>query len=389
MVLIDDTLKDAEFYGKNIIVLFSDNGCVECEHIEKYIRSLDITKKYIFITLNSRTHLGHFIRLTRGVIPTLTVLSQEGDIIAIIEGSNVKEISDILRDIYDKKEIIEPIKIPSVSPDELLTFSDVDVIQTINEILGMRNVDFRMSSLLKLYHKYNPGNWINKFNGIDIFSNIVLGKQEVNELQPVTDNNYSDEIALYVKFSELLSDLLIKRIETNGSVKRSIREQYSGYLIDQALTADALISMFSVTGEEKYLSITKKVLDFVENTLSTEKGYLDCPGFDKLTRVPYIDPFANSELAIAYSRLFLITGDERYSNLASKAINSSFSLTSSTSVMARNSIAYIKIYEGIKTNGKRDDLEDIRIQYVPGIECNAYLYQGECKESTMFEIKFF
>ncbi len=163
-----------------------------------------------------------------------------------------------------------------------------------------------------------------------------------------------------------------------------------GMLADESIVGSALLDAYENTFDEKYLNKALQIYNYVKSNLDTNNGFLDSPKVDVITLIPYIDPLANSELAIFLSRLYLITGDERFKNDAMKALKASLGIAGDNyRILARASIAYIKLLYGIR--GLERIKDDIRVEKVKEIMCEKeYKYQdlnGKCYKDLK-EIEF-
>ncbi|TRM74193.1 hypothetical protein DJ528_10640 [Sulfolobus sp. B5] len=104
---------------------------------------------------------------------------------------------------------------------------------------------------------------------------------------------------------------------------------------------------------------------------------------EDITNIPYLEPISNAETAIFFSRLWNITNDESYKSLSLKGAMSALGAsTSNPKVLARISIAYMKLYESIKANQVLNII-DSRVEIVKDNNCEKgkLYYDGKCYTS--------
>jgi len=373
---LERAMEDASFYGKLITILFTNGNCGEtCSKISEALSSPQLSRRYIWLSLDSEENLALFLRLSRGIVPSVVLLNERGEIIGLLEGADPKALEEGLRrliDLYYSGQV-KANRIRDIYP-EPQEFDEAGVLEAIGSILSSLKADFRQMQLILFYSKLEQvaKKVIAKLTPQDAYAQALLSGSS-----SLPSTHFTDELALKVKLTNEGVEEVLSRIGEQGEVRRSDRGKYYGYLIDQALTVDSLLSCFSKTGDQRLLDVALRVAEFTFKRLEHEKGFLDNPGFDRVSRRVFIEPLANAELAISLARLYIVTGEEKFAKGSLKAMSAAHGFSRSDRVIARNAIAYLKLNYGIKTRFPMDDLEDLRVQRVNGLECDWW-FKGQC-----------
>lgn len=377
--MFEEVLKDASFYNKPVLLAFSSVSCGNtCERLLEDIEKSQVGRKFIPIRLDADEHLGYFLRYSRGTVPTFTVVDHKGSIYGIISSSDSKFVVQKLSEIYNSLDRIKPIGLTDWIPNRE-EFSPVDVLKAIDNIVIDRKVDIRGLQLMRIASLWDHSfqTIMEKLTPMDSITSRLIG----DNASSIECPKLTHLLAYASKVSDQCIYKLRDLIDEKGAVKRSEGSAFSGYLIDQATTADALISVYSRQGDEDFLSLAKKVVEYSINNLKVKTGFRDYLSSDQLTSNILVEPLSNSEMAISLARLYLITEEERYKELAKESIEASIGAMRTKEVLIRDSIAWIKLNSGIKTEKPADDLMDPRVERVKALEkCKGYLRGEECKE---------
>ncbi|WP_338600140.1 hypothetical protein V6M85_11385 [Sulfolobus tengchongensis] len=393
MIITTRIIDDAKFYDKPILMFFTDDNCKDCDSLYLKMQELPIFSKYIGIKVNALEYVQYTIRLTRGIIPTITILTPSLDLLAVIESKDIKFIENKLREIIDgyKNRKIRGIRLEEYIPTPIDPTPSI-IYETVNRVIEGYEADSRMIEIFltytNIYKEYLKAR--NRIKLADDLARYLLeGSKEVK-----IDERYSGNIAMLVNYGLTDVNRLLEFIDvTNGEVFRSKRKENKGVLLDEALVGNALLSEYERTFNENYLEISMKISNYIKNNLEHEKGFRDIKVTDNITKVSYLEPISNAEASIFFSKLWNITNDNTYRDLALKGLSSALGATmDNPKVIARASIAYLKLFENIKANKYHPNIIDVRITVVKNNNCPSSMlfYDGNCY-SKLEEIqpKFF
>ncbi|ARM76337.1 hypothetical protein [Acidianus manzaensis] len=383
-MISEKLLSDAKFYDKLVGIFVTTEYCNGCDDLFEKIQKLPISRRYYLYKVDGIEHIEYLNRITRGYIPTLTIISPKLKILGIIEAFDIKFIEDKLRQIteayykgYEGQDLPELIPDPS-TPDK----SEL-VYNVISQILDGYQADYRMIELYKFISKLKP-----EYKKAEKLIKFLNGEAEYlisGKMQNPTSQNYTNIIAFDVEYGLSKIDNLLELINENGEVYRSIKKDNKGLLIDEASAGNALISEYEKTSNDKYISIVNKIYEYIIKNLSHEKGFRDSPVRDEITKITFLEPLANSEVAIFFSRYYGITENKEALDNYKKAIACAYAGSNDPKVLARIAIAMIKSEDLIKTNSK-PPYDDLRLEYSPKVNCKYYKDE-KCFEN-IDEIKF-
>jgi len=381
MMLINNrVIDDAKFYDKPILLFFTDDNCIDCDKLYQQLDKLYITSKYLTLKVHALEYIQYTVRLSRGVIPTITILDPYLNLLGVIESKDLKFIESKLRELFDnyKNKKIKGIKLEEFVPEPIDPIPSI-IYETVNRVIEGFEADSRMievyltySNVYKDYLKAKD-----KIKYADGLARYLLDRNIKVEM----DKTYSANVAMLVNHGLESSEDLLDFINVNtGEVYRSKRKMNRGILLDQALVGNALLSAYERTFNEEYLGLSFKIANYIKDNLQHEKGFRDSKIEDEITKIAYLEPISNSETSIFFARLWNITNDENYKNFALKALSSALGATlDNPKVIARASIAYLKIFESVRANSQIDYI-DSRITVVKdnGCEKGMLYYDGRC-----------
>ncbi len=381
MMLINNrVIDDAKFYDKPILLFFTDDNCIDCDKLYQQLDKLYITSKYLTLKVHALEYIQYTVRLSRGVIPTITILDPYLNLLGVIESKDLKFIESKLRELFDnyKNKKIKGIKLEEFVPEPIDPIPSI-IYETVNRVIEGFEADSRMievyltySNVYKDYLKAKD-----KIKYADGLARYLLDRNIKVEM----DKTYSANVAMLVNYGLESSEDLLDFINVNtGEVYRSKRKMNRGILLDQALVGNALLSAYERTFNEEYLGLSFKIANYIKDNLQHEKGFRDSKIEDEITKIAYLEPISNSETSIFFARLWNITNDENYKNFALKALSSALGATlDNPKVIARASIAYLKIFESVRANSQIDYI-DSRITVVKdnGCEKGMLYYDGRC-----------
>lgn len=381
MMLINNrVIDDAKFYDKPILLFFTDDNCIDCDKLYQQLDKLYITSKYLTLKVHALEYIQYTVRLSRGVIPTITILDPYLNLLGVIESKDLKFIESKLRELFDnyKNKKIKGIKLEEFVPEPIDPIPSI-IYETVNRVIEGFEADSRMievyltySNVYKDYLKAKD-----KIKYADELARYLLDRNIKVEM----DKTYSANVAMLVNYGLESSEDLLDFINVNtGEVYRSKRKMNRGILLDQALVGNALLSAYERTFNEEYLGLSFKIANYIKDNLQHEKGFRDSKVEDEITKIAYLEPISNSETSIFFARLWNITNDENYKNFALKALSSALGATlDNPKVIARASIAYLKIFESVRANSQIDYI-DSRITVVKdnGCEKGMLYYDGRC-----------
>lgn len=383
-MISEKTVEDAKFYGKLLAIFVTTESCNICDELFNKIQKLPISRKYYFYKVDGIEHTEYMIRLTRGYVPTITVISPSLKVLGIIESIDIKFIEDTLRKLVDSYyKGYEGQKIPEFIPEPKEPNKAELVYDTLTRIISGYPADFRMIELFKFITKLDP-----KYKKLENSLNFLNQEAKYlidGKIENMNLPKYANLISFYVEHELVKVDELLSLITENGEVYRSAKRENKGLLIDQASAGNALLSEYEKTLDSKYLNLAEKVYEYTVKNLNHEKGFRDSPIRDEITKVTFLEPLANAEASIFFSRFYAITENKDALNNARKAINSAYAGSNDPKVLARIAIALVKIEDLILTNIK-PPYEDLRLEYSPKVSCKYYK-DGNCIEKIE-EIKF-
>ncbi|MDT7861519.1 MAG: hypothetical protein RRA45_04840 [Saccharolobus sp.] len=380
MLINNRVIDDAKFYDKPILLFFTDDNCIDCDKLYQQLDKLYITSKYLTLKVHALEYIQYTVRLSRGVIPTITILDPYLNLLGVIESKDLKFIESKLRELFDnyKNKKIKGIKLEEFVPEPIDPIPSI-IYETVNRVIEGFEADSRMievyltySNVYKDYLKAKD-----KIKYADGLARYLLDRNIKVEM----DKTYSANVAMLVNYGLESSEDLLDFINVNtGEVYRSKRKMNRGILLDQALVGNALLSAYERTFNEEYLGLSFKIANYIKDNLQHEKGFRDSKIEDEITKIAYLEPISNSETSIFFARLWNITNDENYKNFALKALSSALGATlDNPKVIARASIAYLKIFESVRANSQIDYI-DSRITVVKdnGCEKGMLYYDGRC-----------
>ena len=377
-MISEKTFSDAKFYDKLIGIFFTSDNCAICDELFEKIKKIPISQKYFLFKVNANEYLQYTVRLTRGVIPSLSIVDNDGKLVSVIESMSTDYIQEKLREIYEKRKELKGIEFPKYQ--KLEDINVADFLDVINFAIDGNPIDFRGTEFFLFYSKIHkefqkalslilPGDPISKF--------LLTGKVEDN-----LDDDYTNILTLEIIYSIAdVKDKLIDRITEDGAVFRSKKKEVKGLLIDEALTGTALLTLYQRTFDEKLLNIALKVYEWITKNLESDLGFRDFPKEDPITNQEYYEPLANAETSIFLSKLWAITGDDKIKEKAEKALKIAYTLGRDIRVLSRVAIAYVKINELIKS--KKEIKNDIRVEVVKDTGCQQedFRYKDRCYQS--------
>jgi len=377
-MISEKVLSDAKFYDKLIGVFFISDNCTICDDLFEKIRKLPISQKYILFKVNADEYLQYTVRLSRGIIPTLSVVNSEGQLISVIESIDIDYIQEKLREIYEKRKEFQGLTFPK--PQQIEDINIADFLDIINFVMDGNPIDFRTAEFFFFYSKIHkeyqkllntivPGDPISAF--------LTKGK-----LEGKIDENYTNILALETIYNIAdVKDKLLNRITEEGVVYRSKRKEVKGLLIDEVVAGTALLSLYQRTFNDKFLELALKVYDWIVKNLESDIGFRDYPQEDPITRQEYFEPLANAETSIFLAKLWAITGDDKIKEKAEKALKIAYTLSKDIRVLSRVAIAYVKLNELIRS--KKEIKDDIRVEIVKDNGCQKedFKYKDQCYQS--------
>ncbi len=376
-MISEKIISDAKFYDKLIGIFFSSENCNICDELFEKIKKLQIAQKYYLFKVNANEYLQYTVRLTRGIIPSLSILDLDGKAIAVIESLDIEYIQEKLREIYTEKEKLEGIEFPK--PKQLEEVNVVEFLDIINFASEGNPIDFRGIEFLLFYanvHKEYQ-KVINIISPLDPIGKFLL----TGKIDTTLDETYTNILALETIYNiSDVKDKLMERITENGEVFRSLRKEVKGLLIDEAIVGTALLSLYQRTFNDKFLNLSLKIYDWIVNNLESDIGFRDYPPIDPISKHEYFEPLANAEASIFLAKLWAITDDDKMKEKAEKALKIAYTLGSDIRVLSRVAIAYIKLNELIKS--KKEIKNDIRVEIVKDNGCGEGVrYKNSCYDS--------
>jgi hypothetical protein len=379
-MISEKVISDAKFYNKLILIFFSSEDCDICNDLFDKVKELKISNRYYIFNIDSIEKSNYFIRLSRGIIPTITILSPELKILGIIESTDIKFIEDSLRKIFESYlKDFKGSDIPSFVP-ELDEPSQEIFYEIINRALENEPIDYRTIEFIKTFstaHKEYE-KIIKELNPANDMARYLIENNNIN-----LQENYVFNISFLVNFGKEDKTKLLNFIDNNGEVFRSIKRETKGMLIDEANVGNTLLSLYNKTGYNEFLELSLKIFNYIKNNLMHEKGFRDCPPNDPITSIVFLEPLGNSEAALFLARLWAITDNEEARKLSELAIKSSYGGSKDIRVLSRIALSLIVLNERIKTSEKIN-IDDIRLS-LQNISCK-YEYDGKCYNS-LEEIK--
>ena len=377
-MISEKVLSDARFYDKLIGIFFTSDNCSICDELFEKVRKLPISQKYFLFKVNADEYLQYTVRLSRGIIPTLSIVNTEGKLISVIESIDIDYIQEKLREIYEKRKEFQGLAFPK--PQQVEDINIADFLDIINFVMDGNPIDFRTAEFFIFYSKIHkeyqkvlstlvPGDPISNF--------LLKGK-----IEDKIDESYTNILALETIYGIAdVKDKLLDRITEDGIVYRSKRKEVKGLLIDEAVTGTALLTLYQRTFDERFLTLALKIYDWIVKNLESDIGFRDYPQEDPITRQEYLEPLANAETSIFLAKLWAITGDNKIKEKAEKAMKIAYTLGKDIRVLSRVAIAYVKLNELIKS--KKEIKDDIRVEVVKDNGCQKedFRYKDQCYQS--------
>ncbi|MBW9141051.1 MAG: hypothetical protein K1T65_05060 [Candidatus Aramenus sp.] len=374
-MLTDKVLSDAKFYNKPIALLFYTEDCDVCKPLFEKVKELSISKRFYLFEVDAIERSDYFIRLTRGLVPSIAVVSPEVKLLGIVESNDVDFVDKSLRRIYERySQGYKGEEIPSFSPDPEDPSLDV-LYEVLNRAMSGETIDFRGAEFVKLvstvhkeYQKalktLNPENELAKF--------VLTGER------PPLETKYVFTTAFLVSYGLLEPKELYRFFGERGLVYRSQRKEGYGYLVDQSVVGNALITLYNRTGDSEYLKSAEEVFSFVKQNMSTEKGFRDVIARDKVTSSLFLEPLANAEASLFFARLWAVTENEEAKKLAEVAIRCAYAGSRDIRVISRIALTMVVLNEKVKTSEKVAEL-DYRV-YLGHTNCK-FEFDGTCFNS--------
>jgi uncharacterized protein YyaL (SSP411 family) len=153
-------------------------------------------------------------------------------------------------------------------------------------------------------------------------------------------------ISAFLEAAPILGDFTLREFAVK-SIERLLREGYAnqegamyhyvsegnphvqGFLTDQVAFGETLVDAYQTTGDDKYVSYARKLVNHIDQTLLDAKGggYYDSPpDADSLGRLKRsVKPIdENSGASVLLTKLYHITGDEAYLRKARSTLESFF-----------------------------------------------------------------
>jgi len=377
-MISEKVFSDAKFYDKLIGVLFTSDNCTICDELFEKVKKLPISQKYFLFKVNANEYLQYTVRLSRGIIPALSIVDNEGKLISVIESVDIDYIQEKLREIYERRKELQGVSFSK--PEKVEDINVAEFFDIINFAMDGNPIDFRGIEFFLFYSKIHkdyekalsiilPGDPIGKF--------LLTSK-----LEGQLDDNYTNILALEIIYNIAdVKDKLVDRITEDGVVYRSEKKEVKGLLIDEAVTGTALLTLYQRTFDEKFLKTALKIYEWTIKNLESDIGFRDYPQEDPITKHEYYEPLANAEASIFLSKLWAITGDDKIKEKAEKALKIAYTLGTDIRVLSRVAIAYVKINELIKS--KKEIKNDIRVEVVKDNRCQQedFSYKGNCYQS--------
>ena len=351
--------------------MFTNEGCKGCKDVlDALTNSADIKRKYVIASLDSFLDYPYFARLTRGLLPTVSVVDHEGNLIGIVESSNADYVLEKLDDIYQRLGKLARIPyglVPKETDFELVRAYDV-----INRVLSGVPGDFRTAQLVTWIAKedQNYSLAMKYFRPLDKFAEHLTFRRAIDVGDTCSELGIASELGLLSDYKGLL-----ECASSDGAVRRKPKSDPIGLLIDQAYVGNGLLSAYERTGDLAFLDYAKKVLHWALNNLSYEVGFLDVRPADPITSKPVVDPLMNSEFAVFASRLWLVTGEEEALKAAEKAIKAA-AWSESPLVESRLAIAELKKSYGFLSKS----CNDLRCEELNNLDCQVK-FRGQCFNS--------
>ncbi|MEM0363833.1 MAG: hypothetical protein QXV69_05965 [Sulfolobaceae archaeon] len=375
-MLTEKLLSDSKFYNKPISIFFTSRNCSICDKLYNEITSKYISSKYYWLRIDSEEYLHYFIRLTRGVIPSVVVMNGDLRILGIIESNNSDFIENALKNIYENLENKKLIasNVPHFVP-EPQEFDPFIVHEVVLRIINGEVVDHRALEVIEFYKRnYTEFSNIQKFiTNYDVITKSILYKEKIE-----INNSYTAGVLVENGIED--PKVLLEYINEDGSVYRSKRKEVSGLLIDESIAGNALLKAYELYGEKEYLEYAKKIYEYIIKNNVHEKGFLDVPKRDPLSNIEFLEPLANAEAGIFFSRYYLLTKDEKAREYSEKAIRCAYGGSKNTRVLTRVIIAYLKLKHSILTKNMK--ITDPRIEYLENpCKDEEFYYNNNCYKS--------
>ncbi len=380
-MISDKVLEDAKFYGKLIALEFTKDSMDE--GINNIINMFE--NKIIKVEIDAGEYLQYAIRLTGGRYPTVTILTPDLRVLAILDSK--EGLYDKIREVIDLYKfkgfagapITDFVPVP-IEPDPSLFFN------TINSLLKGYPVDLRgmevFNTYCNVYKEYRK--ILDKMNvNSDVIASLGKGV--------VPDSKYTAVLSLQTYYGLRKINEILDLVNDEGEVFRSKRKENKGLLIDEAYMGSTLVNEWERTGDEKYLNLSLKIADFVLRELKHEKGFMDSKRTDKLTEHLVLEPLANAETAIFFAKLYAALDDSVYADASRLAMASANGgAPHSIEVQERIMCAYMKINEGIRSNDPSLLTTDCRIE-IPRHKPECRLKQDDkCYEDvSLIQFKSF
>ncbi|MGC9105486.1 MAG: hypothetical protein ACP5HQ_03575 [Thermoprotei archaeon] len=364
-------LEDAKFYGKPVAIFFTSKNCAQCDQVYRTVsNNQEIKRRFITVELRADDDLPYYIRLTRGVLPSVSVIDHEGNLLGIIESSNADYVIEKLLLTYQRLDKLVRINYSFVPPPR--DFEIAEGLDVVNQVLSGLPGDFRvyefLSWLASTDQEYQLA--LKAFRPLEKFSEALSRGKPVNLEEYSADWAIAVDLRLSKEFNRLL-----EFVNEDGSVKRGLGLANSGVLSDQAYVGNALLDAYEATGESAYLETAKKVFKWALENLSYEVGFRDFKPIDIITEKPLIDPLMNSEFALFSARLWLVSGLEEARKAAEKAISAS-AHSRGLLVLSRLTMAKLKLDYGYLAK----ECNSMQCEEIRNLECQ-FKFRGNCYNS--------
>ncbi|MEM0113679.1 MAG: hypothetical protein QW253_03720 [Metallosphaera sp.] len=368
MELNDKLFEDARFYNKLIAIVLSKE-----DFISQRIKGTPLERKVFPVHKDPEEYPDYLVRVTRGVIPAISLITPDLELVGIIESNDPDYSIGSLKDVVNKFEAgkITPVKIPEYAPEPLEP-SEASIYDAMNKVIDGVAADFRVVELISAISKIEKRYPIVHFiKPQDEIASYLLGKGEPGEGFSVYEA---------VKVIKGDHDVLEDYIEKEGKVYRSKKKENWGILVDESIAGYALLLKYMRQGKSSFLDRATEIKDFIKRNLETEKGFRDTIVKDPLTRLTFLEPLANAEASIFLSALWQATGDEEVRKMALKALGIATVRSDYLGVAARIAHSLLRLNHGILTS-KPGNYNDIRIMLNEKIECD--FKQGDVCKSKL------
>ncbi|MEM3680991.1 MAG: hypothetical protein QW359_04980, partial [Metallosphaera sp.] len=144
MELNDKLFEDARFYNKLIAIVLSKE-----DFISQRIKGTPLERKVFPVHKDPEEYPDYLVRVTRGVIPAISLITPDLELVGIIESNDPDYSIGSLKDVVNKFEAgkIAPVKIPEYAPEPLEP-SEASIYDAMNKVIDGVAADFRVVELI-------------------------------------------------------------------------------------------------------------------------------------------------------------------------------------------------------------------------------------------------